>query len=168
MATNITVRLPWHMNGWNGTVCADPKANTYCSGRYTYPRDTIAKAKREDEEILVAGMHCGQLDNQPPCAFSCNTFGNEAIRCYHPPPDWFEGATGLWADIPPYTINIWPYEQMYGDEATSNTEPGRAYNNDARREEARKYFAQLTPGESVLVYYANYSNPFVELMLGKV
>ena len=25
MATNVTIRLPWHMNGWNGTVRKDPK-----------------------------------------------------------------------------------------------------------------------------------------------
>ncbi|GHV41656.1 hypothetical protein FACS1894187_23530 [Synergistales bacterium] len=52
MATNITVRLPWHMDGWNGTVCADPKANTYCSGRYSYPGDMIAGAKNEQYERL--------------------------------------------------------------------------------------------------------------------
>lgn len=160
MATNITVRLPWHMNGWNGTVCSDPKGNTYCSGRHSYPGDMIAGAKRENYEVSCAGKHCSQLDTPPPCALSCNAFGSEHIRCRHEPPEWFKAAKGIWADVPPYTVNIWPYEQMYGEEATSNTAPGRAYNNDARREEAWKYFDQLVPKESVLVYYANYSNPF--------
>jgi len=160
MATNITVRLPWHMNGWNGTVCSEPKANTYCSGRHSYPGEMIAEAKDEEYEVSCAGKHCGKLDRPPPCSLSCNAFGSESIRCWHEPPVWFEGTNGIWADVPPYTVNIWPYEQMYGDEATSNTAPGRMYNYDARLEEARKYFAQLVPEKSVLVYYANYSNPF--------
>jgi len=160
MATNVTVRLPWHMNGWNGTVCTNPKANTYCSGRYSYPGDMIAEAKREEYEIGHAGKHCGQIEDPPPCALSCNVFGNEAIRCYHKPPEWFGDAKGIWTEVPPYTTYIWPYEQMYGKEATSNTEPGRTYNYDNRLEEARKYFSKLIPGESIMVYYANYSNPF--------
>ncbi len=55
MATNITVRLPWHMNGWNGTVCKDPKGNTYCSGRFSYPGDAIATTKDEAYEVGYAG-----------------------------------------------------------------------------------------------------------------
>jgi len=160
MAVNITVRLPWHMNGWNGTVCKDPKANTYCSGRHSYSGDFIAETKREDDEVKCAGQHCGQLDNPPPCTLSCNAFGSEPVRCYHKPPKWFNEAKGIWTDVPPYTINIWPYEQMYGEEATSNINPGRVYNNEARREEAKKYFDKLVPEETILVYYANYSNPF--------
>jgi len=160
MATNITVRLPWHMNGWNGTVCLDPKGNTYCSGRHSYPGDMISQAKNEEYEVSFAGKHCGDIDPPPPCSLSCNVFGSEHIRCFHEPPAWFKDTKGIWADVPPYTVNIWPYEQMYGDEATSNTEPGRIYNYNNRLEEARKYFSQLIPKESIIVYYANYSNPF--------
>jgi hypothetical protein len=160
MATNITVRLPWHMNGWNGTVCSNPKANTYCSGRHSYPGELIAENKQEDYEVNHAGQHCGQLNNPPPCALSCNAFGSETISWFHKPPVWFEGVKGIWVDVPPYTVNIWPYEQMYGEEATSNTAPGRLFNYNARLAGARKYFEQLVPEESILVYYTNYSNPF--------
>ena len=160
MVTNITVRLPWHMNGWNGTVCKDPKGNTYCSGRFSYPGDVIAKAKDEDYEVQHAGKHCGKLDTPPPCALSCNAFGNEMIRCRHEPPTWFDGAKGIWDDVPPYTVNIWPYEQMYTEEVTATAAPGSSYNNDTRHKLAKEFFDQLTPNESLLVYYSNYSNPF--------
>lgn len=160
MATNITVRLPWHMNGWNGTVCNDPKSNTYCSGRFSYPGDVIATAKDETYEVGCAGKHCSELEVPPPCALSCNAFGSEAIRCRHEPPSWFVGATGIWADVPPYTVNVWPYEQMYNDEVTANAAPGSKYNNDTRRQLVKEYFNKLTPNESILLYYANYSNPF--------
>lgn len=160
MATNITVRLPWHMNGWNGTVCADPKANSYCSGRFSYPGDAIGKLKDDDYEVSCAGKHCGKLEVPPPCALSCNAFGNEAIRCFHEPPEWFNGARGIWADMPPYTVNIWPYEQMYTDEVLATATAGQTYNNDTRRTLAKEYFDQLVPKETILVYYSNYSNPF--------
>jgi len=160
MATNITVRLPWHMNGWNGTVCKDPKCNTYCSGRFSYPGEVIAKAKNEDYEVQHAGKHCGKLDTPPPCTLSCNAFGSEAIRCRHEPPTWFVGAKGIWSDVPPYTVNVWPYEQMYTEEVTATAAAGSSYNNDTRHKLAKEFFDQLTPHESILVYYSNYSNPF--------
>lgn len=160
MATNITVRLPWHMDGWNGSVCNDPKGNTYCSGRFSYPGDFIATTKDEDYEVRCAGKHCGQIDHPPPCALSCNTFGSDPIRCRHEPPAWFNGAKGVWADVPPYTVHIWPYEQMYTEEVMSTATAGRSYNNDTRRRLAKEYFDQLVPNESILVYYSNYSNPF--------
>lgn len=160
MAINVTVRLPWHMNGWNGTICKDPKGNTYCSGRFSYPGDAIAKAKNENYEISCAGKHCADLEIPPPCALSCNAFGSEPIRCRHEPPAWFNGANGIWADVPPFTVNIWPYEQMYTEEVTATAAAGRSYNNDTRRKLAKGYFDQLVPDESLLVYYANYSNPF--------
>ncbi|MDR0919105.1 MAG: AAA family ATPase, partial [Oscillospiraceae bacterium] len=167
MATNITVRLPWHMNGWNGTVCKEPKSNVYCSGRFSYPGDGIASNKDEKYEVKCAGKHCSQLEVPPPCALSCNAFGSEHIRCRHEPPKWFEKQTGMseketgiWSDVPPYTVNIWPYEQMYTEEVKANAVNGRSYNNDIRRKLAKEYFDQLVPNETILVYYANYSNPF--------
>lgn len=72
------------------------------------------------------------------------------------------GRAGVLADVPPYTVHIWPYEQMYGKEVTDTAAAGRSYNNDTRRKLA-KYFDQLAPNESILVYYANYSNPFSDL-----
>ena len=160
MAINVTVRLPWHMNGWNGTVCKDPKGNTYCSGRFSYPGDAIATTKNEVYEIECAGEHIGKLDTPPPCALSCNAFGSEPIRCDYEPPAWFKEANGICADVPPYTVNIWPYEQMYAEEVTATATAGRSYNNDTRRKLAKEFFDQLLPNESILVYYANYSNPF--------
>ena len=27
---HISVRVPWHDNGWNSHVCANPRCNTFC------------------------------------------------------------------------------------------------------------------------------------------
>lgn len=162
MATNITVRLSWHMNGWNGSVCKDPRANTYCAGRYSYPGDAIAKNKDEKYEVEHAGKPCALLNKLLPCALSCNAFGKETIPSLHQPPEWFAGAKAIKADVPPSTVFIWPYEQMYTEEVMATAKDGRKYNNDLRRKLAKEYFDQLIPNESILVYYANNSNPFSE------
>jgi len=117
MAKNITVCLPWHMNGWNGTVCKDPKGNPYCSGRFSYNGAAIAKYKNEDHEIRCAGMHCQQIDPPPPCALSSNAFGSELSRCRIEPAGWLIGKfNDVLVYVPPYTVHTWPFEQMYGEE----------------------------------------------------
>ena len=30
MAQHISIRVPWHDNGWNGTICLDPSGNNAC------------------------------------------------------------------------------------------------------------------------------------------
>ena len=49
MATHISARVAWHANGWNGRICREPAANTYCVGTQSYPGQLIAEkgAKKE-------------------------------------------------------------------------------------------------------------------------
>ena len=63
--------------------------------------------------------------------------------------------------LPPYTACTWCYESMYGEDARSDV-PGRLYDNDRRRRNAERYFAQFEEGKSLVFYYAGYSNPFSE------
>ena len=42
MTTHISARLAWHDSGWNGRVCRDPKANTYCVGQHSYQKELLA------------------------------------------------------------------------------------------------------------------------------
>ena len=61
---HISVRVPWHDRGWEGTVCADPANNSAC---LKLPR--IAENKDEVAEARVAGSHFKDLHQQqmPPC-----------------------------------------------------------------------------------------------------
>lgn len=61
---HISVRVPWHDRGWEGTVCADPANNSAC---LKLPR--IAQNKDEAIESRIAGSHFKDLDSQqlPPC-----------------------------------------------------------------------------------------------------
>src|SRR5215217_239832 len=61
---HITIRVPWHDNGWTGTVCSRPLENTSCLilGR-------IAEGKRDEVEARCAGKRLDELEggNLPPC-----------------------------------------------------------------------------------------------------
>jgi len=45
MTVHISARIAWHDSGWNGHICRDPKANTYCVGQYSFPGEMIAEGK---------------------------------------------------------------------------------------------------------------------------
>jgi len=88
MAKHISVRMAWHNDGWNGHICNNSKANTYCCGRYSYPGDIIANERdiAWESNPEVKGKHCSLLKNSPPCAFSINTFGLQPTQALAKPP----------------------------------------------------------------------------------
>ena len=162
MAAHLTARLAWHDDGWNGRICEKPECNTYCVGTHSYPGDVIARERDLERELAQAGQPVAKLKgaNLPPCIHSINAFGSESIRGYSNPPDFFRGGAERteW-DIPEATVCVWPYEAMYGDGVYDET--GRLDNN-RRSANADRFFAEIEDNESLIFYYANYSNPFSE------
>ena len=61
---HLSVRVPWHDNGWNGTVCDDPKNNVACLKLLR-----IAERKDEVYEAGFSGHHFKDLRQEevPPC-----------------------------------------------------------------------------------------------------
>lgn len=61
---HLSVRVPWHDAGWNGTVCVDPSNNSAC-----LKLKSIAEEKDEGREADLAGRHFSGLqpDQLPPC-----------------------------------------------------------------------------------------------------
>src|SRR3546814_6058298 len=78
--------------------------------------DVIHRERNLERETACAGQAVCKLkgDDVPPCIYSINAFGPEAIRGYSNPPDFFNGGADReqW-DIPPSTVCVWPYEAMY-------------------------------------------------------
>jgi exodeoxyribonuclease V alpha subunit len=159
MTIHISARVAWHADGWNGHICRDPAANTYCVGSQSYPGQLIAEKRSLDWETERAGEPCSLLDRIPPCCYSHNAFGINEVPAEAAPPEWFSDGTQTrrWA-LPAATVCVWPYEVMYGDDVRRE---GR-YDYDRRLANAREYFGTISPNESLIFYYANYSNPFSE------
>jgi hypothetical protein len=68
---HISIRVPWHDAGWNGSVCTAPARNTAC-----LKLKNIFENKDEQTEDLVAGKPFEELDEKqlPPCVKERATF----------------------------------------------------------------------------------------------
>jgi DNA replication protein DnaC len=161
MTIHISARVAWHDSGWNGRICQNPKANTYCIGQYSFPGTTIAEKRDLSWEESNAGLPCHQLDGMPPCIYSINAFGENSLQAISEAPDWFRDGTSprQW-QVPPYTVCTWPYEAMYSDDVLNQAKNGPKYDPVKRRAKAKEFFEQIEPDQSLVFYYANYSNPF--------
>lgn len=161
MTVHLTARIAWHDNGWDGRICEHPELNSYCVGCQSYPGDVIARERQITQEIANAGRPISDLKSSelPPCVYSANAFGPDTIRGYSNPPDFFfDGASRSEWDIPPATTCVWPYEAMYSEDVYEN---GKLDNN-RRSENADAFFESIEAVNSLIFYYANYSNPFSE------
>lgn len=160
MATHLTARLAWHDDGWNGRICRRPAENTYCVGCYSYPGQMVAERRDLEWEIAHAGEPIDKGDHISPCIYSANAFGPKQLTAFADPPVFFKDGTQTrrW-ELPPASVCVWPYEVMYADDLKQQ---GGGYDNDERRERAKSFFEELTEDESLIFYYANYSNPMSE------
>lgn len=162
MPTHITARLAWHNDGWNGSICKAPAANTYCIGCKSYPGDVIARERKLDLERPLAGRRGDQLEGYvPPCSYSYNAFGTTEVPSASNPPDFFfGGATRREWSLPPATVCVWPYEAMYAEEVKADG----YLDNDKRRALTLEFFEPIErdAGKNLVFYYANYSNPLSE------
>ncbi len=60
---HLSIRVPWHDNGWDGTVCRAPKHNGAC-----LKLDRIATSRNDAREQAVAGQSLEKLgQDQWPC-----------------------------------------------------------------------------------------------------
>lgn len=114
MATHLSARLAWHMDGWNGHICTRPGRDTICVGPHSYPGDKIG-TKRDlawEESKAAAGRCCSEIDGIPPCIFSINAFGSKQLTAADDPPEFFgSGSRRAWR-LPSATVCTWPYEVL--------------------------------------------------------
>jgi exodeoxyribonuclease V alpha subunit len=154
---HVTARLAWHADGWIGRICREPEKNTYCIGSHSFPGDMISGQRDLEWEKGCAGSACSSLDRAPPCVYSINAFGSDALRAYSKPPEFFNPQTKTreW-QLPPSTVCVWPYEEMYREEVRS----GQGYDAAKRKKFSDEFFSKIEKKNSLIFYYANYSNPF--------
>ncbi|MCX8518738.1 MAG: AAA family ATPase [Methylophilaceae bacterium] len=71
MLEHISIRVPWHDNAWQGTICNKPVDNSACLAL-----SRIAEIKREDREMQCAGQRIDELSetDRPACMTERATF----------------------------------------------------------------------------------------------
>lgn len=82
MVQHLSIRVPWHDNGWNGTICKNPKGNTSC-----LKLDGISEGKNENFEDSICGNCIQGYENNIPCLKEGSAFMSEKqfiIKEKHP------------------------------------------------------------------------------------
>lgn len=62
MIQHLSIRVPWHDHGWDGTICQDPCGNTSC-----LKLTGILEGKKEDAEQVICGQCIAGHENEIPC-----------------------------------------------------------------------------------------------------
>lgn len=69
---HLSIRVPWHDNKWNGTVCSNPKNNDAC-----LILKTCAQKRNDEQEVELAGLSLDVIQDQaqyPACVVERATF----------------------------------------------------------------------------------------------
>lgn len=156
---HISARLAWHADGWNGKICQNPEANTYCTGQFSYPGGMYEeKASQIVEAEKYLSQSCNKIKNDyiPPCCFSNNAFGKETTVAQVNSPVWYiNQETRKW-NMPPSTVCLWPYEEMYYEEDKNKD---GTFNYETRINNVKSFMNEVKENASLIFYYSNYSNP---------
>ena len=163
MTKHFSVRLAWHENGWNGHICKNPWANTFCIGQHSYPGTAIIENRDIEYEKQFAGDAISNHSCKVACCLSANAFGADEIKTIIKKPSWWKSddAEDAEVTIPPYTACTWQYDAMYNGDVSPDSGNGK-YDNNKRFENSKRYFNQFEEGKSLIFYYAGLSNPFSE------
>jgi DNA-binding FrmR family transcriptional regulator len=179
---HISIRVPWHDNGWNGTVCKSPKFNGAC---LKLPR--IADSRDDGKEQAVAGKSIRDLDvSQWPCCvgergtfmadFEFTRMARHPYSETSPKTHGHFDATPL--RYPPYAAPAVPFLWMRAENMEAKAaehdlpvDPGREPDLDFETGWVQEmgnqkalvdcFFGHVQPEESLCFFYAK-QVPFVE------
>ena len=180
---HLSIRVPWHDNGWDGTVCAAPKLNSACLNL-----QNIALQRDEELEESVAGQSIADLPEKhyPSCVTERGSFmapfefirhTNHPYKKTNP-----EGPHGHFGSTvvrhPPYSAPALPFRWMLSKNSEELAEEHQIVVNDElepdlgfktnwvqelRNQKALTdcFFEHIRREESLCFFYAK-QVPFVE------
>jgi exodeoxyribonuclease V alpha subunit len=161
-SANVTLRVAWHDNKWNGSICNDPENNTYCNGFHSLLSERIRKRKDEniENEIKYKGQHLNDIDYLPPCFWSINLFGNDPIKVKHDNPA-APNLKIITEELPKNSMYSWPFSVSFSRTQKENSESG-AYPKNLEVTRVPRFNSKIQEGKSIAFMYAKYSNPITE------
>jgi exodeoxyribonuclease V alpha subunit len=159
---HVTLRVAWHDNKWNGSICKDPVNNTYCNGFHSLLSERIRKRKDENkaEEIEHKGKSLNDIDYLPPCFWSINLFGNDPIKAKHDNPA-APNLIEIEEKLPARSMYSWPFAVSFTRTKKEQAESG-AYPKNLEETRIPRFNAKIYEGKSIAFMYAKFSNPITE------
>lgn len=182
MNKHLSIRVAWHDNKWNGTVCKHPAQNSFC---VHLPR--IYEEKDETAEETIKGKHWSQLTKEqlPPCkAEGCSfmsptKYTREFNHPYNKPgrkeiPHLALKPTNI--EVPPYSTFAVPFwwmlrgnqttiREWYPDIPRDENPPfpsSWVYSNKTQEALLRKFFEPIKEEFSLAIFYVKGANPIDE------
>lgn len=174
---HISIRVPWHDDLWNGTVCRSPKNNPFC-----LCLKRIQSEKDVDKEEPFAGMHFADISesNCPPCVkenagFLSDKPYNTIFVHPHVRDDKHKHLRPTIMDIPPFSCMAIPFRYLQLgnqedlDAKYSLSEDEAAPFNSSwvygrnRQYDIINWFCSEISTDSLVVFYTKRGNPIDEI-----
>ncbi len=180
MPQHISIRVPWHDHGWDGTVCANPESNNAC-----LRLKNISENRNDKAESAICGQCMADHVSVIPCIGegACFMSPNEIVKTTEHPYKKKNMATHkhfLPTDVkyPPYSFPARPFAWLMRDRLTGikdaynidfqiNREPSLSFNTiwvqDAENQKAifDFFYEDVVENESLCIAYAK-QVPFME------
>jgi exodeoxyribonuclease V alpha subunit len=155
---HVTVRMAWHDHGWDGKVCRDPSANTYCTGTHSLLSERLAREKSVDpkREAPGANLDAALPEYLPPCFWSSCAFADHPTSALHRHPfGYLRDKKQINARLRPYSVYTWPFRLSMTHKASKRY--GQYFPDLESRID--RYCARLVKDKSLIFFYLNYDNP---------
>lgn len=156
MTWHITARMAWHDRGWDGRVCDDPAANSYCTGSHSLLSERLAREKRVECERPCVAIDAGLPDYQPPCFWTSSAFAPEPTQVLHRHPfPRYRDEKQFEETLPANSIYTWPF-RLAMTHASHDRHGNYFPDLDAR---INRFTNRLSRDRSLIFFYLNYDNP---------
>lgn len=156
MTWHVTARMAWHDRGWDGRVCDDPVANTYCTGTHSLLSERLAREKKVECEVPCAALDADLPNYQPPCFWTSSAFADVPTKTLHRHPFSKHRDTKQIADeLAAHTVYTWPFRLSITHDSWKRN--GQYFPDLESRIE--RYIGRLLPNRSLVFLYLNYDNP---------
>lgn len=155
---HLTVRMAWHDNNWNGRICLNPEANTYCVGTHSLLADRIATNRDTALEMEHKGEEVQEISTNytVPCYWSINAFSKNTFDIRHS--HAFHGINQTIKEtVKPYSIFTWPFKLSFVHSKKNKD----LYGNYPPDLETRveNFLNKFESKKSIIFFYSNYDNP---------
>lgn len=157
---HVTARMAWHDNGWDGRICDNPAANTYCTGNHSLLSERIAREKSPDpnKEKAREPLDFAMPAYLPPCFWTSCAFAEDETDTVHRHPFRnLKDKKHITGSLRPYSIYTWPFRLSITQSRQAKKRHGQYFPDLEARIE--RFCQRLTPQRSLVFFYLNYDNP---------
>ena len=185
MFQSISIRVPWHDNGWKGHVCKNPNQNQACR---VLKNIALARANVDIPQCADCAGSLVNCENDflPPCITESGQFMSDhemSIKRQHPYTynEQYTHIKDTLLSISPFSFTCIPFKWTLKDKDGQGDSPNSRYytgyapdieipvtekdswitNGENQRRIFEYFFRNLTPKESMVVAYAK-AVPFTE------